>query len=201
MIGRRVHSTGDQWLLRGHQWILHTDGLLCQKPGPTEQSARIRVTRPCHHLEYFTSWIPNGPVRLGQIDLTYKKRMLFVNVRFMSCCYPSNAFVFGDVHIPVSCKLTAELVISPPEFVIFYMAMCDPAKCDRSLFNTQSLFQQSLNYYDCTCLKFECRSCGFEIPYIDNCLPVIWFYWFYFIQHIITFIYRKLHNIYRHVKY
>ena len=49
--------------------------------------------------------------------------MLFVNVHFISFYNPSNAFVLGDVHIPVSCKFSTELVISPPEFGIFDTAM------------------------------------------------------------------------------
>ena len=36
-----------------------------------------------------------GPVTLGRIDLTYKKRMLYINVCFMFCYYPPNAFVLG----------------------------------------------------------------------------------------------------------
>ena len=35
----------------------------------------------------------NGPVTLGRIDLTYKKRMLFVDVRFMLCVRVRRFFV------------------------------------------------------------------------------------------------------------
>ena len=64
-----------------------------------------------------------GPVTFGRIDLTYKKRMLFVNIRFMfflyPVIYPPNRFVLGDVrckYISVRrTKCSAGLAISPPD--------------------------------------------------------------------------------------
>ena len=73
---------------------------------------------------------PYGPVTLGRIDLTYKKRALFINVLFdvlfMPCYYPPNAFVLGDVHfkyIPVRCYFSVGLVISAPDKIFLYTAM------------------------------------------------------------------------------
>ena len=47
---------------------------------------------------------------------------MFVLCSFMSCFYPPNALVFGDVrckYIPVRCKWSARLVNSPPDKICF----------------------------------------------------------------------------------
>ena len=58
----------------------------------------------------------------------------------MSCYYPPNAFVLGDVrckYIPVRCTFSARLVISPPDKIFVYygdVRKADPAKCDRAFY-------------------------------------------------------------------
>ena len=55
----------------------------------------------------------------------------------MSCYYPPNAFVLGNVrckYIPVRRTFSAGLVISPPDIFFVYgdVRRIDPAKCDRA---------------------------------------------------------------------
>ena len=57
-------------------------------------NSKIKSNYTLIHLSFQQCY---GPVTLGRIDLTYKKRMLFVNGLFMSCYYPPNALLLGDV--------------------------------------------------------------------------------------------------------